>query len=316
MVKPAPAEDVAVDIPALVSEIAEPQSLIVTRRQLCAAGVPRWYTKNELRQRRWQSCGRQSLAVHNGPLDHQALCWVAVLEVGLRAALDEVCALQAAGVKGLSDTDIVVATPKGSTPGKPPGVTVRETRRYRAEDVIVVGIPRIRPAVAAVHAALRAKSDRQAKLFIVMTVQQRVTPIAQVVEAAAAVKRHVRRRLIASVVADLAAGAQSLGEIDVGAGMRRRGLPEPSRQSVRKRPDGTEYLDIEWPEFRLVLEIDGAGHDAADQALKDFERDLRIIGEERYVMRLKLAAWALDQERVLDALEQVLIDRGWRRDAA
>jgi hypothetical protein len=304
------------DFARTVAEIADPQQHVVGRRQLHRAGVPRWYTRNEIRQRRWQRTGRQTVAVHNGPLDQRARWWVAVLEVGSRAALDGVSALQAAGVKGLDDTIVVVATPKSSTPGKPPGVRVRETRRYRSEDVVPVGIPRMRPAVAAVHAALWARSDRQAKLFVVMTVQQRHASVADVGEVVATVRRHTRRRLLTRVIADLAAGAQSLGEIDVGAAMRKRGLPEPSRQSIRKRPDGKEYLDVEWPDFRLVLEIDGVGHEEAAQVLKDLLRDMRVLVEGGDVIRLKLVAWALDQEAILDGLEAVFASRGWVRPAA
>ena len=162
------------DYAAIARATAQDQELVVGRRQLYAAGVPRWFVANELRRRRWQRGGKQTVVVHNGPLSQEAKWWIAVLEVGCRAALDGVCALQAAGVKGLSDTDSVVATPKGSTPCQPKDVRVRETRRFRSADVITVGIPRMRPPVAAVHAALWAVSDKQAKLFVLMTVQQRL----------------------------------------------------------------------------------------------------------------------------------------------
>ena len=300
----------------LASDVASSQSLIASRRQLISAGIPRWYIRNELDRRRWQLTGRQTVAIHNGPLDQRATWWIAVLEVGCRAALDGVCALQASGLTGLKDTDIVVATPKGSTPGHPKGVRVRETRRYRSADVIQVGIPRMKPAVAAVHAALWARSDRQAKLFVVMTVQQRLAPVEAVAEVVDTVKRHLRRKVLKALMVELAAGAQTLGELDVAAAMRRRGLPEPSRQSIRKRPGGKEYLDVEWPEFRLVLEIDGAGHEEAAQVLKDFVRDLRLLSEGRDVMRLSMLAWAIDQDAVLDAIEQVFRSRGWAPVAA
>jgi very-short-patch-repair endonuclease len=210
---------------------------------------------------------------------------------------------------------VVVATPKGSTPGRPVGVRVRETRRYRAEDVVGVGIPRMRPAVAAIHAALWARSDRQAKLFVVMTVQQRLATVVEVADVVGRIRRHTRRRMLRALMVELAAGAQSLGELDVGGALRRRGLPEPVRQSVRKRPDGTHYLDVEWPDFHLVLEIDGAGHEQAVQAVKDVLRDMKVIVDGQVVIRIKLVAWAVDQEAILDGLEEVFRARGWARAA-
>jgi hypothetical protein len=254
--------------------IADEQCLIAQRRQLYRAGVPRWFIRNELRRRRWQRTGPQTVAVHNGPLDQPARWWIAVLEVGKGAALDAVCALQAAGIKGLSDTDIVVATAKSATPARPWGVRVRETRRFRAADVIRVGIPRMRPAVAAVHAALWAVTDRQAKLFVVMTVQQRLATVAEVAEVVAGIKRDRRRRLLQALVLELVAGAQSLGELDVAAAMRKRGLPQPSRQAIGHRvhfggrnaraaanPSATSARGTRppWPLRRTQREVSGGG---------------------------------------------------------
>lgn len=299
------------DLEKTARDVAQDQSLVAGRRQLYAAGVPRWFVANELRRRRWQRSGRQTVVLHNGPLDQQARWWVAVLEVGCRAALDGVCALQAGGLTGLSDTDIVVATPKGSTPCKPPGVRVRETRRFRSADVVSAGVPRMRPAVAAVHAALWARSDRQAKLFVLMTVQQRLATGVDVAEVVGTVRRHVRRTMLQALAIELMAGSQTLGELDVAEALRSRGLPAPSRQSVKKRKDGTQYLDLEWPEFHLVLEIDGIGHEAPAQALSDWVRDLALLSEGHRVMRLKMVAWTLDREAVLDALEKVFRAHGW-----
>jgi hypothetical protein len=271
--------------------------------------------RNELKQRRWQRGGKQSIVLHNGPLDVDARRWIAVLEVGCRAALDGVTALQEAGLKGLSDTEIHIATPKGSTPIRRGDFRLHETRRYREEDVITSGIPRMTPAVAAVHAALWAVSDRQAKLFLVMTVQQRLAKAVDIATVLGRVKRHKRRRVLIDCITQIAAGCHSLHELDVGAAMRRRGLPEPSRQAIRRREDGTEYLDNDFPEFELVLEVDGIQHNEAIAKLDDFVRDINEIVGGRSVMRLSSLAWALDQEKVLDALEKVFRAKGWRPDA-
>jgi very-short-patch-repair endonuclease len=196
------------------------------------------------------------------------------------------------------------------------GVRVHETRRYRAEDVLTGGIPRMRPAVAAVHAALWARSDRQAKLFVTVAVQQRLTTVTELGVALSRGKRHRRRLMLRQLLVELAAGSQSLGELDVTAGLRRRGLPEARQQSIRRRPGGLEYLDCEFPEYDLVLEIDGAGHEDAAQKLTDLLRDLRLAAEGRTVIRIPLIAWALDQEAVLDTLEEVFRSRGWGHRAA
>jgi hypothetical protein len=174
----------------------------------------------------------------------------------------------------------------------------------------------MKPAVAALHAALWARSDRQAKLFVTMTVQQQLATVTELREVLARVQRHRRRALLQRLLLDLAAGSQSLGELDVSAGLRGRGLPEPRRQSLRRRESGAEYLDCEFEEYDLVLEIDGAGHEEAAQKLDDLLRDLRLAAEGRTVIRIPLIAWALDEGAVLNTLEDVFRSRGWRNRAA
>jgi very-short-patch-repair endonuclease len=289
---------------------------VVSRRQLYAAGVPRWLVRLELRARRWQRGGQQTVVVHNGPLDAPTRRWVAVLEAGPRAALDGVSALQAAGLEVLTDEVVVVAVPRGTRRRRIRGTRVRETRRYRAQDVVQTGIPRTAPAVAALHAALWAATDRQATYLLTLAVQQGLCRPAALSDAATAVRRHPRRRLVAQVVLDLAQGSRSLGELDVARAMRRRGLPEPARQSVRRRPSGTEYLDADFPDHEVTVEVDGVQHDLPDQRLADLVRDVVLATEGRTVVRIPLVAWRLDEEAVLDALEGLFGSRGWRRPAA
>ena len=289
---------------------------MTSRRQLYSAGVPRWLVRLEVRVGRWQSTGRQTVALHNGPLDAAARRWIAVLEAGPRAALDGVSALQAGGLASLADGLIVVAVPKGTRRRRLVGVRVRETRRYREEDIVRVGIPRTSPAVAALHAALWAVTDRQATYVLTLAVQQGLCRPADLSDAATNVRRQPRRRLITQVVLDLADGSRSLGELDVARAMRSRGLPEPTRQAVRRRASGTQYLDADFPDHGVTVEVDGAQHDLPDQRLADLVRDLGLATEGRTTVRIPLVAWRLDESAVLDALEGLFRSRGWRRPAA
>lgn len=298
------------------ARVASEQSHVATRRQLYAAGVPRWLLRLELRSGRWRRTGRQTLALHNGPLDVHSRRWIAVLEAGPRAALDGITALQAAGVQHLSDDVVTVAVPKGARRRRLRGVRVRETRRLRQQDVVRTGVPRTAPAVAAVHAALWAATDRQATYVLTLAVQQGLCRPADLSDAATAVLRHRRRRLLAQVVLDLSDGSRSLGELDVARALRRRRLPEPARQAVRRRPSGTQYLDADFPSYGVTLEIDGWQHDLPVHRLADLLRDLGLATEGRTTVRIPLVAWRLDEEAVLDGLEELFASRGWRRPAA
>lgn len=63
-------------------------------------------------------------------------------------------------------------------------------------------------------------------------------------------------------------------------------MPEPDRQVVVRRPNGTFYLDARWSEYGLIVEIDGAQHFAAANAIADLLRhnELALTGD--MVMRI------------------------------
>jgi very-short-patch-repair endonuclease len=302
---------------ARLRELADARGGVLALREARAAGVPRWVVRLELRTGRWQRAGRQTVVTHNGPLTDAQRRAVAVLETGPRAALDGVSALQQHGVGVEDDGSVHVVVPKSSNALRPRGARVHESRRFREDDVRVVdGVRTVAPAVAAVHAALWARTDREATLLLVLPVQQRLARPQDLAEAASAVRRARRRRVIAATVLDVADGARSMGELDVARALRRRGLPEPARQVVRRRPSGTQYLDCRFDGYDLALEVDGAGHAEPLQVLADLLRDLTLVSEGDTVVRLPLVTWRLAEERVLDALEAVFTARGWRRPAA
>lgn len=296
--------------------VAVDQSLVAGRRQLYAAGVPRWLLRRELRVGRWQRTGRQTVALHNGPLDARARRWVALLELGPRAALAGVTALQEGGLGALTDAEVHVLVPQGAERRRLAGVVRHESRRWREEDLVTTGPRRTKPAVSAVHAALWARTERQASFFLTLVVQQGLCTPAQLAEALEAVKRHRYRKALWTVVEDVAGGVRSIGELDLTRGLRRRGLPMPTRQSVKRRPDGTVYLDTEFAEYALSVESDGKQHFLPWAQLDDLARDLHSISEGNTVVRIPLLAWRLDEERVLDGLEVVFRSRGWVPAAA
>ncbi len=296
--------------------MADEQEQIAERRQLYASGVPRWLVRRELTYNRWQRTGRQTVALHNGPLSIEARRWIAVLEHGPRAGLSGVTALQYDGVTALTDDVIHVLVPKGTPKVHVPGVVRHESRRWRKEDLVDTGLRRTKPDVSAVFAALWAVTERQATFFMILPVQQGLCTPAQLAEALERVRRHKFRTALWLAVADIVDGARSVGELDVGRALAKRGLPKPSRQVKRFRPDGKVYLDLEWEEYGLTMEIDGEQHGLPWMRLSDTVRDLESLASGCDVMRIPLLAWRLDEGRVLDAVEAVFRSRGWAPMAA
>lgn len=78
-----------------VRRLADRQAGIVSRRQAYALGITRSQVRADVAARRWAKVGRQTLAVHTGPLGARSLEWIAVLEAGPRT-VPSVAAVRAA----------------------------------------------------------------------------------------------------------------------------------------------------------------------------------------------------------------------------
>jgi len=166
----------------IATRLAASQGGVVSRTQLYEAGVTRAEVRAHVRARRWRRVGSQSVAVATGPLTREGQRWAAVFEAGPRAFLDGAAALEAAGLKHFEDGRVRVSVPRGARVRRARGLDIRQTRRWAADDVVGEGLPRSRPAVAAVRGALWARSNKQAALVMTMTVQQGLASAARILE--------------------------------------------------------------------------------------------------------------------------------------
>ena len=243
------------------------------------------------------------------------LRWAAVFQGGPRAQLDGSTALLAGGLERFTDDRIRVSVPRGARVRRTPRFDIRQTRRWDPADVVPTGIPRTRPAVAAVRGALWAVSDRQAGLLLTMTVQQRLATAQDIGIELLRVRRDKRRRLLHAVVLDLLDGARSMGELDVARLLRRRGLPSPDRQVLRRDARRRYYLDLYWDRWKLVVEIDGIQHTWAESVVSEALRQNALSMSGDTVLRLPLLGLRLAPEEFLDQIEAALVARGWSRVA-
>lgn len=296
---------------ARVDALAREQSGVLSRRQLYALGVTRGQVRANVRARRWRRVGSQSISLTTGPLTRAAQEWAAVFEAGPRAFLDGSSALIAAGLRGFSEDSIRVSVPRGARVRRARGLDIRQTRRWQADDVAGTGVPRSRPAVAAVRGALWARSDKQAALIITMAVQQGLVDPASLGLELLRIKRDRRRALLHTVVLDLLEGVRSLGEADFRRMCRQHGLPDPSRQVVRRGRRGTYYLDALWEEWGVVVEIDGIQHVWAENVVHDALRQNDVMLAHGRVLRLPLLGLRLSPDDFFSQIRDALTRAGW-----
>jgi very-short-patch-repair endonuclease len=296
---------------ARLAATAARQGGVISRAEAYAAGLTRGEVRAQVRADRWQRVWTRSLCVHTGEVSAVGRHWAAVFEGGGRAMLDGESSLIASGLEHYDSPVLRVSVPRGVKPLRGAGLDIRRTRRWRGDERAASGVPRTRVPIAAVRAAMWAVSDKQAALLLTMPVQQGMTTAERLGEALLDVKRDRRLRLMHGVVLDLLGGARSLGELDFARECRRRGLPEPTRQSVRKGRDGRYYLDVRWDDYQVVVEIDGVHHTWAPTVVPDALRQNEVTLESSTVLRLPLLGLRVAADDFFDQIERALRAGGW-----
>jgi hypothetical protein len=274
---------------------------VLSRTRLRELGWDHRAIARQVSADRWALHGDETVALHTAPLSLEARRWSAIWEVGLGvAAVDGVTSLQTAGLKGYADDRIHVSVKHTARVVAPAGVVLHKVIRRVPDEVITSGLPRTRAAVAAIRAAHWAVSNRQAALVLTMPVQQRLVTGEQLWGAAGVVRGRNRRAFIRRVARDVVDGAHSLGELDFATLCRARGLPEPTRQTVRRGLRGTVYLDVSWDDIGLVVEIDGSQHTWGLALTDDHLRQNELVlGDER-VLRITLVGLRLEPQVFMD----------------
>jgi hypothetical protein len=163
-----------------------------------------------------------------------------------------------------------------------------------------------RPRAQVLDAAAWQPFPRFACLMVAAAVQQRLTTAARLEEAMRSVGRIRHKSYLRLAIADMATGAESLGEIDLAQLCRRFGLAPPTRQRPRRDPSGRcRYLDSEWdlPNGEIVvLEIDGRHHLEVAQWQADIKRERSIVISRRWVLRATVFEMRLEAAAVFSDL--------------
>ena len=266
-----------------IEELAATQGGVVSRTQLYLRGVSRGEVRAHVRARRWQRIGSHCITVHTGPLTQNARLWSAVLEGGPRALLDGALGVGRRRPRALSSQEAIrVSVPRGARiRHRGTSVDIRQTRRWAPDDLEPGGLPRTRVPVAAIRAALWARTNRQATLLLVMTVQQglgdgtgaqRGDAADPAGQATGTAPRRTARPARRCPVARRARRPARVSRCGASRSRTCRCCDVP--------PSGTYYLDFRWGRWKLVLEVDGIQHSwvenvVADALRQNSDRDRR-----------------------------------------
>ncbi len=282
------------------------------------AQARRFLTPKAIRHRvtvqRWRQVHRAVFVTHNGPVSADQRRWIAVLAAGAAAVLAGPTAASAWGLRRYDSRAVHLLLPAAhQTRSLPPGVLLHRTTHLPEEDVLRVGQPcRTMPARSLVDAAQWAATDEDARAIIAAGFQQRLVAGDDLHRVLDRLPRARRRSLIRQTADDAAGGSHSLPELDFLRLTRRAGLPEPSRQAVRRDASGRRrYLDVWFDDWRVHVEIDGGQHLDPRAAWADMRRqnDLWIEGDRV----LRFPAWAVRHtpDEVVAQVRAALRAAGW-----
>lgn len=285
-----------------LDRLADMQDGVLTRAQLRDHGFDCDAVRNQIKAGRWQQLGRHVVLLHNGPLTEKQRRWAAVLAQN-SGALAGVSAAHEQGLQGFDDETVHVVIAHNTRPRRLPGVAIHLSRHLTDADLHGGRtMPMIRLERALIDAASWTPNPRRACGMLAAAVQQRLTTAERLRAELLARPPARHHALLLRVLDDIAGGAHSFAEVDLGGLARRAGLPPPVRQIFRLDRGGRRrWLDADFGRF--FVEIDGALHLQPPTYWDDMQRqnDLLIVTG-KPTLRFATIAMYLEPHQVIAQL--------------
>jgi very-short-patch-repair endonuclease len=260
--------------------------------------------RSKLRRGLWQRPHPDVVVLHNGPLSSVQRIWVASLAGPPGSALWGPTAAVLDGLRGFDDEDQVhLVLPPGLRRLRIPWVRSHWSSQLSELDVHPAAVPhRTRLPRSLLDMAADTREERHARGILMAGAQQRLVTVDSLRKALAR-RGHCRHRaLLVETLQDISGGIHSVPERDFALIVKRRGLPLPTRQAIRRRPSGLYYLDVLWLPFGLAVEVDGGHHRSATVWDADLDRVADISADGLRVVRFTSFAVRRRPVRVGDLL--------------
>ena len=270
--------------------LAASQEGMLSRRQLGELGVDRWRVRNQIAAGRWAQRSPMVVSTTTGPLSRGQLMWLGVLHAGPQAVVGGLTAAEVAGLRSWHRDDVTVLIPEELEVDDVSGIDFHRTRRdIAAMRAPGTGLPRCRIEPAVLLFGAYQRSRRTAQGVVAAVVQQQLAAPVSLLSWVKVLRPLRWAPMFREVIGDIAAGSQSVAELDVVRLCRHHGLATPDRQVSRVDAGGRpRFTDCEWrlPDGRvLVLEVDGSFHMEASHWEEDLVRQRQLISPDRLVVR-------------------------------
>lgn len=259
-----------------LQELARSQAGVISRQQALTHGISPAAVDGRVRSGVWRVIHRGTYITFTGPLRRDAELWAAVLYAGRGARLSHETAAEIIGLTSQRWPDIQVSIPpeRRVTPVK--GLIIHNSsyngRIWRPPPGVPPHTSEENTVLDLVHAADNLDDVLG---WVTRALAKPVTSEPHLRRAMAERKQLRWRRELDGIITAAAAGAHSVLEYRHDRDVQRaHGLPPARKQVPFKKPDGTTgYLDRYYPEYRLIIELDGRQYHPDERRAHDRARD-------------------------------------------
>jgi hypothetical protein len=265
---------------ALLAPLLRAQHGAVSRVQALTCGLTDSGIAARLLSGRWQRAHQGVYLAFSGPVPRQARVWAALLRAGPGAVASHRTAAELEGLTGGpaygpgASSELIHVTVPANRRIKPiDGVQIHYTRQLAVKRHPSLLPPRTRTEHTVLDLIDEAVTIDEVLTWVTRACQRRHTTPA-LLRSALALRSNVRWAAeLAAVLSDVEDGAESVLEVEYRRRVERaHGLPPARRQRPPVSGPG-RYVDVEYEDYRVRVELDGRIGHVEEGAFRDMDRD-------------------------------------------
>jgi hypothetical protein len=291
---------------------AQTQEGVLSRAQALGLGLTDDVIAWRIQRGAWQRLHRGVYATFSGDIGRPCWLWAAVLRAGPGSMLSHHTAAELWDVTTRQLAHLHVTVPSGSPVAPIAGVVLHYSRRAGAAGHPVLAPPRTRVEETVLDLAQTAATLEDALGWVFGACGRRLTTAGHL-SAAMQLRHRVRWRAeLTRALADAGSGVHSLLEHGYLNGVERaHGLPAGTRQALTRRGRRSEYADVAYEAYHLLVELDGRIAHPEHARWRDIRRDNENAADGRVTLRYRWTEVTQNRCGVAQEVADVLRRQGW-----
>lgn len=262
------------DLPEPLRGIALAQAGIFSRTQVLSTGLTDSIIRTAVTTGRWRRIHPHTYAALQGPLSRDTRLWAALVYAGSGATLSHETAAEQWGLEDPRAEVVHVTIPVDRRVRSLPTVRIHYAHRLNSSRD-----PAQVPPVTNVEDTIldlvdNARDANEVLMWLTRGCQRRRTTPERLGLSLESRMKIKWREDSEEILADVSDGSETSQEIAYARDVERaHGLPRGARQRHRRVGGRSQYSDVEYVEFRTIVELDGRIGHVEEGAFRDHRRD-------------------------------------------